>query len=456
MIKNTSTLLSHGHKDARQKAIDIVTHALRACDPLKATHRFLSVEGKLLTVGDRVFDLDRFDNIYAIGAGKATYRQAVALEEILGDRITDGLMVVKDGQKGPLNKIRITEAAHPVPDKRSFEACRDIMALAEKAGPDDMVFCLMSGGISSLCIQPVEGISLKDKIEVNRLMVHSGADVTEIMSVRRHLSRIKGGRLAEVIHPATIMALTVSDAIGDPIEWNTDWTSPDSSTFQDAVRILKKYQVWELCPASVKTYFEVYEDRKETPKTLSGCNIHTQMTVRIKDLWEAAMKRASQLGLKPHLLTTTLCGESREVGRALAAIATECADSGNPFKPPCALIASGESSVRVMGANSGTGGANQELAAGAALNLEDRHPIAVFAVDTDGTDGPTQLAGALTDGSTAARAKAIGYDIYHVLLDHNITPLLKQIGDAVETGSTGTNVNDLVVIVVLDGAADSR
>jgi len=451
MIINREALLSHGHKNAREKAIDIVTHALRACDPLKATHRFVKTEDNRLLVGDRGIDLDRFEHIYAIGAGKATYLQAVALEEILGDRITDGLMVVKDGQKGPLKKIRITEASHPVPDHRSFDACREILELAGMAGQDDLVFCLMSGGISSLCIQPVEGISIADKIEVNRLMVHSGADVTEIMSVRRHLSRIKGGRLAERIQPAAMVALTVSDAIGDPIEWNTDWTSPDSSTFQDAVRILKKYQVWDLCPASVKTYFKEYNDTKETPKSFEGLNIHTQMTVRIKDLWEAALRRASQLDLTPHLLTTTLCGESREVGRALASIATECADTGNPFKPPCALIASGESAVRVMGDNRGSGGANQELAAGAALNLSPRHNIAVCAIDTDGTDGPTQLAGALTDSSTINRAAKSGRDVYQVLLEHNITPLLREIGDAIETGSTGTNVNDLVVIVVLGG-----
>jgi len=401
-------------------------------------------------VGDRGIDLDRFEHIYAIGAGKATYLQAVALEEILGDRITDGLVVVKDGQKGPLKKLRIIEASHPVPDHRSFDACREILELAEMAGPDDLVFCLMSGGISSLCIQPVEGISIADKIEVNRLMVHSGADVTEIMSVRRHLSRIKGGRLAERIQPATMVALTVSDAIGDPIEWNTDWTSPDSSTFQDAVRILKKYQVWDLCPASVKAYFKEYNDKKETPKSFEGFNIHTQMTVRIKDLWEAALRRTSQLDLTPHLLTTTLCGESREVGRALASIATECAETGNPFKPPCALIASGASAVRVMGDNTGQGGANQELAAGAALNLSPRHNIAVCAIDTDGTDGPTQMDGALTDSSTISRAAKSGRDVYRVLLEHNITPLLREIGDAIETGSTGTNVNDLVVIVVLE------
>ena len=449
MIKNKEQLLSHGHREAREKALDIVTHALQACDPLKATNRFVSIDGSMLSVGDQVIDLDRFRRIFVIGAGKATYLQAVALEEILGDRITGGLVVVKDGQKGPLKRIPIKEAAHPVPDQRSFDACQEIMEIADGAGPGDLVICAMSGGISSLCIQPVEGISLADKIEVNRLMVHSGADVTEIMSVRRHLSRVKGGRLAERIQPAVTVALTVSDAIGDPIEWNTDWTSPDSSTFEDAVRILKKYAVWDMCPKAVKDYFTTFDPAKETPKSLENCEIYTQMTVRIKDLWEAAIQRASEIGLTPHLLTTTLCGESREVGRTLAAIAAESAATGNPFQPPCALIASGETAVRVMGDKKGLGGANQELAAGAALNLEIGHIIAVCALDTDGTDGPTHLAGALTDYSTVSQAAQKGRDVYSVLLEHDITPLLMDLDDAVDTGSTGTNVNDLVVMVVL-------
>ena len=255
--------------------------------------------------------------------------------------------------------------------------------------------------------------------------------------------------MAERIQPAVTVALTVSDAIGDPIEWNTDWTSPDSSTFEDAVRILKRYAVWDRCPLAVKEYFTAIDPAKETPKSLADCEIYTKMTVRIKDLWTAAIQRASKIGLTPHLLTTTLCGESREVGRVLASIAAESAATGNPFQPPCALIASGETAVRVMADKKGLGGANQELAAGAALNLVREHCIAVCALDTDGTDGPTRLAGALTDYSTVSRAAQKGYDVYRVLLEHNIAPLLMDLDDAVDTGSTGTNVNDLVVMVVL-------
>ena len=448
MIKNSKELISHGRIDLRKKALDIVTHALRAVDPYAATHRHLSFDGNTLVVGDKSYDLNAYQNIYAIGAGKATYRQAVALEEILGNRLSGGLIAVKDGQMGPLQRIKAVEAAHPVPDQRSFEAGQELVGIADNAGHHDLVICLMSGGVSSLAIHPVDSISLENKIEINRLLVHCGADVTEIMTVRRHLSGIKGGRLAQRLQPATVIALTVSDAIGDPMEWNTDWTSPDSSTFQDAVQILKKYDLWQACPKSVIAYFSKFEPQKETPKSFPDHDICNFMTVKIQALWEAALCKARDLNFKPHLLTTVLNGESREVGRTLAAMAREIVKSGNPFKPPCALIASGETAVRVSGATTGLGGANQELAAGACLDLTIDDPIVVCALDTDGTDGPTSLAGGLIDGSSLQRAAEKGHDLYRVLLNHNITPLLQELGDAIDTGSTGTNVNDLVVVLV--------
>jgi glycerate-2-kinase len=448
MIKNSKELISHGQIDLRKRILEIVTHALQAVDPYEATHRHLRLDGDKLFVGEKSYDLNAYENIYAIGAGKATYRQAVALEEILGDRLSGGFIAVKDGQMGPLQLIKAVEAAHPVPDQRSFEAGQELVRIAENAGPHDLVICLMSGGVSSLAINPVDSISLENKIEMNRLLVHCGADVTEIMTVRRHLSGIKGGRLAQRLQPATVIALTVSDAIGDPMEWNTDWTSPDSSTFQDAVHILKKYDLWKSCPKPVTAFFSDFKPEKETPKSFPDHTIYNFMTVKIQALWEAALLKAQDLNFKPYLLTTVLNGESREVGRTLAAMAREVAKSGHPFKAPCALIASGETAVRVSGATSGLGGANQELAAGACLDLAADDPIVVCALDTDGTDGPTTLAGGLTDGSSLWRATQKGHDLYRVLLDHNITPLLQELGDAIDTGSTGTNVNDLVVILV--------
>ena len=338
---------------------------------------------------------------------------------------------------------------HPLPDETSLEAGKEIWRVAGKAEQGDMVFCLMSGGVSAQSVYPVEGLSLNDKITINQLLVHSGADVTEIMTVRRHLSRIKGGRLAPRMLPATIISLTVSDEKTDTMEWNTDWTSPDSTTLADAESVLTKYGLWESVSEQVRRYLSNPTPEKETPKAFIDEPLYYCMVVKTRELWEGAANRAKALGLTPFLLTTLLNGESREVGRTIASIASEIKLSGNPVKPPCALIATGETAVRIQETTRGQGGANQELAVGACLDLSSDDPIAICALDTDGTDGPTSLAGALTDGWTATRAAEKGIDIYRMLMEHDVATLLKTTGDAVITGPTGTNVNDLVVVAVL-------
>jgi hydroxypyruvate reductase/glycerate 2-kinase len=456
VIKNRAELLSHGFVEGRQKVLDIAEHTLRHVDPRAAVKHCVKLEENKLQVGQDVFDLNKVNKIYAIGGGKATYPLAVALEEILGDRITDGFIAIKKGQKQPffetmgtLSRIRVAESAHPIPDETSLEAGKAVWQVAQKAGRGDMVFCLMSGGVSAQCVYPVEGISLNDKITVNQLLVHSGADVTEIMTVRGHLSRLKGGRLAPQMLPATVISLTVSDEKTDSMKWNTDWASPDSTTLADAEKVLKKYGLWQKVSDQVREYLSHPTPEKETPKSFSNEPLYYCMVVKTRALWEAAAHKAKELGLTPLLLTTLLNGESREVGRTIASIANEIKLSGNPVRPPCALIATGETAVRIQGTVSGQGGANQELAVGACLDFDEKNPIAICALDTDGTDGPTSLAGALTDGSTLKEAAQKGYDLFQNLMEHDVATVLKAAGDAVITGPTGTNVNDLVICVVL-------
>lgn len=461
-------LLGHGAVHARSLALDIVETALGAVDPWRAVREQVSLDGDLLRLagadGDAVYDLGEVDDVFVLGAGKATYPQAAALEAILGQRITDGFISVKRGQLapfrerfGPLSRIRVMESAHPVPDESSFEAGRATMSLAERAGARDLVLCLMSGGVSAQVIAPVPGISVADKAVVNDLLVTSGAEVTEIMTVRRHLSQIKGGRLLQKLRPASVLALTVSDEKTDTMEWNTDWTSPDSTTADDAVRVLRRLDLWERVPATVRTVLEracasATEDAPEAPEGAAAVRNH--MLVRTRSLAEAAVHRAAELGLKPLLLTTLLSGESREVGRTLVSVARECLVSGNPVPPPCALIATGETAVRLRAKPAGEGGANQELAVGACLDLAPAMPVAVLALDTDGTDGPTSIAGGLTDGTTRVRAGLAGADLARALDVHDVSRVLRLAGDAVVTGPTGTNVNDIVVIVAApDGSA---
>jgi len=456
VFKNRAELISHGFVEGRKKVLDIAEHTLKHVDPRAAVRHYVKLEENRLQVGEAVFDLNKVNKIYAIGGGKATYPLAIGLEEILGDRISDGFIAIKKGQKQPffetmgtLSRIRMAESAHPIPDETSLEAGKEIWQVAQKAGRSDMVFCLMSGGVSAQCIYPVEGISLDDKISVNQLLVHSGADVTEIMTVRGHLSRIKGGKLAPQMLPATVISLTVSDEKTDSMKWNTDWASPDSTTLADAEKILKKYGLWQKVSDQVRDYLSDPTPEKETPKSFSNEPLYYCMVVKTRALWEAAAQKAKELALAPLLLTTLLNGESREVGRTIASIANEIKLSGNPIRPPCALIATGETAVRIQGNVRGEGGANQELAVGACLDLDEKNPIAICALDTDGTDGPTSLAGALTDGSTSKEAAQKGYDLFQNLMEHDVATVLKAAGDAVITGPTGTNVNDLVICVIL-------
>ena len=459
MLFDRATLLSHGFVAARTAALDIVEYALAAVDPLEAFMQQVRLDGPVMTVQGDAFDLDTFESVYVIGAGKATYHQAVALERLLGERISDGFIAIKAGQLEPfvasvgeLRRIRVAEAAHPVPDESSAAAGREVIALAERAGRRDLVVCLMSGGVSAQCICPARGLSIADKTVMNRLLVTSGADITEIMTVRRHLSQIKGGRLALKMYPATVLALTVSDEKSDAMGWNTDWTSTDATTPADARRILEKYRLWERTPVDVRAHLDESAREVEGPVSIAHVNIHNHMTVKTSHLGEAAMRRARELGLTPLLLTSVLSGESREVGRTLACIAREVALSDRPAAAPCALIATGETSVRIVGEPTGSGGANQELAAGACLELRPDEPIAVCAMDTDGSDGPGAAAGSLVDGATLEMAAGAGHDLHDALVAHDVGTALFAVGDLVITGPTGTNVNDLVVAVVLGAA----
>lgn len=449
MIKNQEQLTHHGFFKGRTIALDIVKHAVQAVNARVAMQQKVTLLGNILKIKNHRFDLNQFNHIYVLGAGKATFPMAVALEEILGDRITDGFVCVKYGQAGHLNRIRVMEAGHPVPDDNSLEAGRITVEIARKAGANDLVICLMSGGVSALCCQPVKGVTFDDKRQTSRLMVNSGADIGEIMTVRGRLSDIKHGRLAHVIHPARMISLTVSDAIGDPMNLNTDWTSMDSSTHKDAVAIMKKYDIWDKVPDAVQSYFTAMETKQEDHHKSQVYNIHNIMIVKTTDLTTAAEAYAQKLGLNTLVLTSMLCGESREAGRFFTSIAREIHLSNRPAATPCALIATGETAVRIENEDVGKGGRNQEFAAGACLDLRQTDPIAVCSLGTDGTDGPTHVAGALTDGSTVIRADEIGMDIHEKLKKHDILPLLSGTGDAIETQNTETNVCDIAVAVIL-------
>jgi len=445
-VQNSAQLLDHGCRGLRSAALDIVEHALTAADPYHAVRELVHLDGDHLTVGDLSYDLSKRGAVYVLGAGKATLRIAEALEEILGSRITDGLVAIKRGQPHSLRYMRVIEAGHPIPDENSLKAGQEMMDLASQMQAGNIVFTAVTGGSSSLLCYPAEGMTLEDKRQVHKLLLTCGAGIVEINAVRKHLSRVKGGLLAQAVLPAELINLTVSDVIEDPLDYICCPVVPDTSSVSDAIDVLKKHELWDRVAPSVRSHLGKGAGA-ETPKELDPRLVHSFVLVPLSAASAAASARAKELNYSTFLLTTTLTGESREVGACLAAIVREIAKRGRPFAAPCALIANGENTV-VVPEGSGTGGPSQELAASLALHIEGLANVVAVCLDTDGTDGPTEFAGAMVDSETAARARALGYDLFRSLRSHNVTPLLQDVRDIVCTGATGTNVADLVLLLV--------
>jgi glycerate-2-kinase len=385
-----------------------------------------------------------------LGAGKATYPIAKALEDILGDRISGGVIVCKYGQEGTLSHADLHLASHPIPDESGFEASQNALDLAAQTQKDDIVFGCITGGSSALFPFPAGGITLEEKKAVNLLLLTCGANIVEINAVRKHLSQIKGGRLAKAIHPqAHLINLTVSDVIGDPLDYITDPTVPDTSTFDDAKATLTKYDLWSKVPSSVSRFLKRANPELETPKAkdLAEYTRHDFIIVKGDAACEAAAEKAKALGFNTMILSTMLEGESKELGRTIAAIAREVLLNHRPLKPPCVIVGGGETTVKIDGA-SGKGGPNQEFAVSAALSIENIEDVVIVGLDTDGTDGPTDYAGAISDKSTVLRARELCIDLFDSLKRHAVTPALCKLGDAIYTGATGTNVNDLKFMIV--------
>jgi glycerate-2-kinase len=413
--------------------VDIIEHGIRAADPYVATMNLLKLEGDHLRVGSLEYDLRDWKHVYVVGTGKATQPIALALEEVLGGRITDGLVVLKRGASRRLRRIRIVEAAHPVPDENSYLGAQEMVKLARRAGRGDLVFAAVTGGSSALLVWPAEGISLADKQALNQILLTCGASIREINAVRKHTSCVKGGRLAEEIFPAELINLTVSDVTGDPLDYITGPTVPDTSTYQDAWQVLYKYDLWERVPDSVRAHLERGPEIESPKHFTHPC--HSFIVVPGDAACLGAARRADELGYSSHVLTTEMEGESHD--EAIAFL-----DAARAFEAPCALFAGGETVVTIHG-ECGEGGSNQEFALSAALAIDGRDDLVVGSVDTDGTDGPTAAAGGLVDGGTVERAAAAGLDAEDYRRSHSALRLLEATGDLVVTGPTGTNVNDL-------------
>jgi hydroxypyruvate reductase len=435
----------------RDDARHILHAAIAAADPRDAVRRALRMEGDVLVVGDEDerIALGDVGRVWLIGAGKAAVGMALAAREVLGERIAGGTLCTKDGHGGGAPGIYTWEAAHPVPDTRGLAAAADALACARAAGERDLVLCLLSGGASALWPAPVEGVSLTELRALTGALLRAGATIREINAVRKHLSRIAGGWLARAANPARVVTLAVSDVVGSPLDViGGGPTVPDPSTFADALGVLNAYEI--AAPGAVLRHLQAGAagDAAETPKPGDDCfeRATAHVVASNADALRGAAEAAGRLGYRAEILAGDLEGEAREVAHGIARAALDRQGALAPGDPPLALILGGETTVTVRG--SGTGGRNQELALALALQLEGRPDIVAAALGTDGTDGPTHAAGGIVDGGTIARAAQARLDARDHLARNDSNPLLRATGDLLVTGPTGTNVCDVVVLLV--------
>lgn len=438
--------------EVRREILAILRAALEAVDPYAAVLQAVVCEGDRLTAAGQEIDLARCDHVYVLGAGKAGAPMARALEDRLGDRLDRGIVVVKDGHKEPTRVVQLMEAGHPVPDQRGVEAGQRILALAHQADADDLVLCILSGGGSALLEVPAEGIRLADIQAMTDVLLACGATIHEINTLRKHVSQVKGGQLARAVYPARLVTLVLSDVVGNPLDVIASGpTVPDPTTWQDAWAVVEKYGLQDRLPPAILSHLRagLRGEKPETPKP--GDPIFARSVTWVvadnRRAADAACVQATRLGYHALLLTTYLEAEASQVGRMLAALGKEVSTYDAPLPKPACLVLGGESTV-TLGPNPGRGGRNQEVALAAALALEGTQDIRVVALATDGTDGPTDSAGGLVDGTTCARARARGLDPLVHLRNHDAYPLLVAVGDMLITGPTRTNVNDLYLVLV--------
>jgi glycerate 2-kinase len=446
-------MVRHGDLMAedRKKALELIFRAgLKAADPERAVGSHVRREGDRLFVGDRSYVLDAFERILLIGAGKGTAPMAKALEDALGRWLTGGWITVKYGHGVPLQKTHVMEAGHPIPDEAGLRATEALLNQMRGCGESDLVICAFSGGGSALLPAPAPPINLAQKQESTRLLLECGATINEINAIRKHLSLSKGGRLAKAAYPATLVSLILSDVIGDRLDVIASGpTVPDETTYSDCIRIIEKYNLMGRLPEGVVEYFHrgVAGIVPETPKAGDPAFSRVQNLIvgnnRMSLL--AAEEQAMSLGYKTMVLSSQIEGEAREIAQVFASIGKEITQAGLPISAPACILAGGEPTVTIRG--SGTGGRNQELALAFAIAVDGWEEISLVSAGTDGTDGPTDAAGAIVNGLTCRRARQAGLDPDAFLAANNSNAFFETLGDLLKTGPTRTNVMDIVCML---------
>ncbi len=428
----------------------LVDAGIAAVAPDGAVLRHLRLEGDILHAGGKSWDLSRYRRILVLGAGKGAAPMAAALEKLLGDRISDGLIIVKYDHGLPLERIRVAEAAHPVPDQAGMDAALTLVRLAAGATENDLVICLFTGGASALTPALVPGVSLGDLRTLTGLLLECGATIHEINTVRKHLSAFSGGRLVQAAAPAPVLSLIVSDVVGDNLDVIASGpTVPDTSTFADCAAIMDHYALWKKLPAGILERLRrgLAGLEPETPKPGDPifAKVTTLLVATISQALDAAAAEAARRGYTPRILCADMTGEARDMAGQLIDAARKAAAQAGPGHKLC-LLAGGETTVTLRG--KGLGGRNQEMALAATLLLDGDTRLSMVCAGTDGTDGPTDAAGGFADGNGAARARALGLDLAARLEENDSYHALEALGTLLRTGPTRTNVMDMALVLV--------
>lgn len=459
-IRNREELLSHGDAESRRIVLDITEKTLRYLDAYERIKSIAHMEGDILHIGSRQWDLSKKRNVYLLGAGKACNHMAMAVDEILGDRLTRGIAIVKLAEETDVfRNTEVYVGGHPLPNEEGYRACQKILALVDSATAEDLFIVVISGGSSALMSCPIDGITLQDEIDTTDVLLKSGAGILEINAVRRHISQFNGGMLAKRIaaRGAELIGFGISDAVGTPAtgdigepyqHYKGTPMGPDQTTLEDARRVIRDYDVADRLPKSVVDYLMNVGEEGETPKAFPQNTYFLLNT--LPDSCIYAKRAAEEMGLRAIILSSFLEGESRDAGTLFASIAREVQSYGNPLPAPCVILSSGETTTKILDnrAITGHGGPGQELTLSFAISAAKAPGACMLSIDSEGTDGTTPVAGGLTDSTSLAAAEAKGVDVHAALRGHACYEALREMGDTVFTGNTGTNLCDFNVLYI--------
>lgn len=453
LIKNKEELIEQGNNEIRKDCLNIIEYALKSVNPRKELKDHINITSEQINIFENTFRKDEIENIYILGAGKASYSMGKEIESKFKDLINDGVIVTKYGyKKENLNRIKVIEAGHPIPDKKSIKAGKELLKLAEKGNRNDLIINLISGGGSALAVLPSNSINISEIQKTSELLLSQGADIEEINTIREHISDIKGGNLTKSINPANSISLIVSDVVGDKLDTiASGLTAPDNTTYNEAYNILNKYQILEKIPKNIKNHLIKGKKGKikETPKEKDFENFKQKNIIISSNdkATEKAKTKAKKLGYNTLILSRMIEGESLEAGKFIAGITNDIKRTNTPIKKPATLISGGETTVTTKNTK-GKGGPNQEFVIGAATKINKQKNITIASIDTDGTDGPTNIAGGIVDENTTKRIKQKNIALQKIIKNHNTKKALKKIKSTIKTGPTGTNVNDLRIAII--------